>query len=137
MSEALQHQSDQDPWYGLRKFTHARIALGRTGVSVPVKESLEFKMAHALARDAVFARIEDGGLRIEVEKIHPCLVLQSKAIDRHQYLQRPDLGRRLNEESLEEIKTMPGVYDVCISIADGLSATAVNHHVVPILNLLQ
>lgn len=136
MSEALQHQNNKDPWFGLRKYTNARIALGRAGVSLPTAESLRFSLAHAFARDAVYARIEDTGLRIEVERIHPCLVLHSRVVDRQQYLLRPDLGRRLKEESLTELKTLAGVYDVCISVADGLSATAVNSHAVPLLDIL-
>jgi ethanolamine ammonia-lyase small subunit len=136
MSEALQHQNEKDPWIGLRKYTNARIALGRAGISLQTSEGLRFSMAHAFARDAVFARIEDTGLRIEIEKMHPCLVLRSRVVDRQQYLLRPDLGRRLNDESLRELQTLAGSYDVCINVADGLSATAVNNHAAPLLDLL-
>ncbi len=136
MSEALQHHNEKDPWVGLSKYTNARIALGRAGVSMPTSEGLKFTLAHAFARDAVYARIEDTELRIEIENLHPCLVLQSRVADRHQYLQRPDLGRRLKEESLTELKTLAGIYDICINVADGLSATAVNSHAVPLLDIL-
>jgi ethanolamine ammonia-lyase small subunit len=136
MSEALQQQHDKDPWVGLRKFTNARIALGRAGVSVPTSESLQFTLAHAFARDAVFDRLQVAGCRLQIERLHPCLVLHSRAVDRQQYLQRPDLGRRLNDESLDEVRTLSGIYDICISVADGLSATAVNDHAVPVLNIL-
>jgi ethanolamine ammonia-lyase small subunit len=136
MSKALQHQNDKDPWIGLRKYTNARIALGRAGVSVPTSESLQFTLAHAFARDAVFEKFRIPDCELRIEKLHPCLVLHSRAADRQQYLQRPDLGRRLNEESLAELKTFAGVYDVCINIADGLSANAVNNHAVPLLNIL-
>jgi ethanolamine ammonia-lyase small subunit len=136
MSDSLQQQHDQDPWVGLRKYTNARIALGRAGVSVPTSESLQFTLAHAFARDAVFDRLEVGGCRLKITKLHPCLVLHSRVVDRQQYLQRPDLGRRLNEDSLTELKTLAGVYDICINVADGLSATAVNSHAVPLLDIL-
>jgi ethanolamine ammonia-lyase small subunit len=136
MSDALQQQHDKDPWVGLRKFTNARIALGRAGVSVPTSESLQFTLAHAFARDAVFDRLQVAGCRLQIERLHPCLVLHSRAVDRQLYLQRPDLGRRLNDESLDEVKTLSGIYDICINVADGLSATAVNDHAVPLLNIL-
>jgi ethanolamine ammonia-lyase small subunit len=136
MSEALQQQHDKDPWVGLRKFTNARIALGRTGVSVPTSESLKFTLAHAFARDAVFDRLQVAGCRLQIERLHPCLVLHSRVLDRQQYLQRPDLGRRLNDESLDEVRTLSGIYDICINVADGLSATAVNDHAAPLLDIL-
>jgi ethanolamine ammonia-lyase small subunit len=126
----------QDPWLGLKKFTNARIALGRTGVSIPTSENLQFKLAHAFARDAVFAGMDVDSLGEAMEQLHPPLLLHSKAVDRHQYLQRPDLGRRLDEASCEKLAAFSGVYDVCINVADGLSATAINTHALPLLGIL-
>jgi ethanolamine ammonia-lyase small subunit len=127
---------EQDPWHGLRKFTNARIALGRTGVSIPTKENLQFRMAHAFARDAVFAVMDVGALEKALEQHHSCLLLHSQALDRHQYLQRPDLGRKLNEASIDCVASFAGAYDVCINVADGLSSTAINRHALPFLTIL-
>lgn len=127
---------EQDPWHGLRKFTNARIALGRTGVSIPTKENLQFKIAHAFARDAVFAVMDVGALQDGLEELHPFMSLHSQAADRHQYVQRPDLGRKLNEASIDYVSSFAGTYDVCINVADGLSATAINHHALPLLSIL-
>lgn len=122
----------------LRQYTIARIALGRTGISVPVKEMLQFKMAHAHARDAVFSLLKKDALIDELNNLRlPFVLLQSKAVDRHIYLQRPDLGRRLNEASTEALKAFANdEYDICINIADGLSAEAINRHAIPVIKLL-
>ena len=129
--------SHTDPWTALGKFTPARIALGRAGVSIPYKETLSFKLAHAFARDAVFAKMDKELLVDGVKDLqHPLLILHSKAANRGQFLQRPDMGRRLDENSISAIQVYTGPYDVCINIADGLSANAINHHVIPVLRIL-
>lgn len=137
--EEQQHIAQYDPWLPLRRFTQARIALGKTGISVPVSQNLQFKLAHAFARDAVHAVLDGAILVNQLQQFnHPVFLLHSKAIDRYQYLQRPDLGRQLNEPSLDQIKqeNKQPSYDICINIADGLSATAVNRHAIPLLQLL-
>jgi ethanolamine ammonia-lyase small subunit len=128
-----------DSWMLLRQFTQARIALGKTGVSVPASENLQFKIAHAFARDAVHAVLNKTTLVNQLQKFnHPVVLLHSKAIDRQQYLQRPDFGRQLNETSVNLLKKENNnpLYDICINIADGLSATAVNNHAIPLLQTL-
>ena len=60
---------------------------------------------------------------------------QSAAADRATYLRRPDLGRRLSGAS--RAKLAKGDYDAAIVIADGLSAPAVHHHAVPLLEALR
>ncbi len=128
-----------DPWGLLKKFTDARIALGRTGVSVPVHENLRFKMAHAFARDAIYTKMNKERLLEGLQVLnHPVIFLHSMAQSREQYLQRPDLGKILNEESMIKLGEEAGnsSYDICINIADGLSATAVNVHSIPLLNKL-
>lgn len=116
----------------LRDFTPARVDLGRAGHSVPTRELLDFQLAHARARDAVHARLDVRLLAAELrEKNIPFVTLGSEAADRATYLKRPDLGRRLNEESRARIT---GKYEVSFVIADGLSALAVHRHAVALLD---
>ncbi len=125
-------------WFSLQHYTNARIALGRTGVSLPTQELLRFKMAHAHARDAVFSLLDKEALLNGLNRLQvPFVLLQSKATDRQVYLQRPDWGRRLNEASAKQLSLLANEQcDVCISLADGLSAEAINRHAIPVMDLL-
>lgn len=125
----------------LRALTPARVALGRTGVSQHTRDVLAFQSAHAQARDAVHARLDSMSfvttLRNSVAGAgqNPVLTLHSAAMGRATYLQRPDLGRRLDEPSrasLVELCSRPA--DLAIIVADGLSALAIERHVCPLLN---
>lgn len=96
--------STEDPWSALRRFTAARIGLGRAGVSIPTSAHLAFQLAHAQARDAVHAAFDADGLgealRAAAVMAWPqakVLVIDSAAPDRATYLRRPDLGRRLSD----------------------------------------
>lgn len=93
-------------------------------------------MAHAFARDAVFESLDLDRLAKQIGEVHPVMTIHSQAADRHQYLQRPDLGRKLDEQSLQQVGSIHGNYDVCINVADGLSATAINRHALPLLEIL-
>ena len=130
-------------WDALRRYTDARIALGRAGHSLPTAAHLDFQLAHAQARDAVHlpfdalgveAALQAGGLET--------LLLHSAAPDRATYLQRPDLGRRLDEPSREALATWRAQhavsadstrFDIAFVIADGLSALAVHSHAAALL----
>jgi ethanolamine ammonia-lyase small subunit len=123
----------------LRDYTSARVSLRRTGVSLANSETLDFQLAHAQARDAVHAALDSEALsrRLQTEfpkLTAPILTLTSAAPDRTTYLRRPDLGRILNPASAA-LPTSPP-YDLVIVIADGLSATAVENHVIPLVAAL-
>ncbi len=120
----------------LQNYTPARVSLRRTGVSLATSEVLDFQLAHAEARDAVKAELDPASfshrLRTEVPTLTaPILTLASAAADRTTYLRRPDRGRTLTPDSASLLKPSP--CDIVIIIADGLSATAVEHHAIPVL----
>ncbi len=126
-----------DQWSSLKAFTNARIALGRTGTAVPLNESLLFKLAHAQARDAVYSTLHTEALQEGLQTLQlSSYILHTQARERMIYLQRPDFGRMLDDASAHVLEQDAGGYDLVIIIADGLSATAVNEHAVPLLQLL-
>jgi ethanolamine ammonia-lyase small subunit len=122
---------------GMRAFTDARIAIGRAGTSIPLKQSLEFKLAHAHARDAVYSELDISTLTDNLKQFGlPILHLHSQGGYREQYLQRPDLGRKLSDASKTELQNHTQSTDIAIIIADGLSATAINTNAVNLLKVL-
>src|SRR5919198_561306 len=86
---------DKDPWASLRNLTAARIGLKRSGASLATQPLLELRLAHARARDAVHAPLDEARLLAELEKLGPVISVASAAHDRQNYLMRPDLGRAL------------------------------------------
>jgi ethanolamine ammonia-lyase small subunit len=136
--------STPDPWLDLRRLTAARIALGRSGVSLPTTEWLRFAQAHALARDAVHTALDTAALcqalaaeGWAVQQVH------SAAPDRATYLRRPDLGRRLAPADAARLAALGTAQaqapapPLVVVLADGLSAAAVAAHGLPLLRALQ
>ncbi|MGJ7551140.1 ethanolamine ammonia-lyase subunit EutC [Pseudomonas alloputida] len=138
MADRTPPSNQESPWLALRNLTPARIALGRCGTSLPTSAQLDFQFAHAQARDAVHLAFDHAALSEQLkDRGQDSLVLHSAASDRHQYLQRPDLGRRLNEDSADRLRQLaqanPDGVDLAIVVADGLSALAVHRHTLPFL----
>src|SRR4051794_18892483 len=128
-----------DPWESLRTATSARIALGRAGGSLPTHASLEFKSAHAAARDAVHSAFDAERLATEIGTLGVrVVVINSAAAERCTFLLRPDLGRRLDDSSRYVLQELPGHtdHDLSIIVSDGLSALAVHRHSRPVLEAL-
>ncbi len=112
-----------DPWQVLRGATRARVALGRAGDGLPTSRELEFRAAHAAARDAVHTPLDPAAVRAALPGVD-VVEVRSAAPDRTTYLQRPDLGRRLAEGTV-----LPhGEHDLVLVLADGLSPRAVHEH---------
>lgn len=126
-----------DPWYQLRALTPARIALGRAGGSLPTRAHLNFQLDHARARDAVHDALDlDAVAQALRQTGREHVAVRSSAGDRLRFLQRPDLGRRLDSASrqLMERTFAPGSsVDAVFVVADGLSARAVHRHAAPLL----
>lgn len=135
-----------NPWSHLREFTDARIGLGRAGISLPTPQLLAFQLAHAQAIDAVHLPLDVTELCKQLTSLEPPapsgqpLVLHSQAVDRMTYLQRPDLGRLLDDDSNERLTPADdapeAACDLAIVVVDGLSALAVQQHAAPFIQSL-
>ncbi|MGQ0457700.1 MAG: ethanolamine ammonia-lyase subunit EutC [Hyphomicrobium sp.] len=126
--ETTETDVGQDPWSNLRRFTDARIGLGRSGAAMPTREVLAFSLAHAEARDAVLTPIDWSPIESELAALGLAAArVASAAHDRPEYLRRPDLGRRLSEDSRRQLTAVGSgpAPDVLIVAGDGLSSRAV------------
>jgi ethanolamine ammonia-lyase small subunit len=132
---------EKNPWDALRAFTNARIALGRAGNSVPTAPLLAFNLSHAQARDAVHHPLDAAALHRQLREhgFAATLDVHSAAPDREHYLRRPDLGRRLSDESRGLLAKAASASqpDVVFVVADGLSAVAAAKQSVPMLHAIQ
>jgi ethanolamine ammonia-lyase small subunit len=101
--------------------TPARISIGRAGVRYATADWLTFRSDHAAARDAIFHETDAA----RFAHLNPA-VLQTRATNRHTYLLRPDLGRRLSPDSEQRCREQcrPGAV-MQIVIMGGLSGIAV------------
>lgn len=143
MSKQKKSLVTENVWRVLRQFTDARIGLGRAGISLPTHELLKFQLAHAQARDAVHfplnvkRLLKDLGESTAALSGQSPLLLKSQAEDRLTYLQRPDLGRSLSQESLECLAGFcrgdSGESSVAIVIVDGLSSSGIQNNAVPMV----
>ncbi|WP_371349010.1 ethanolamine ammonia-lyase subunit EutC [Ancylobacter sp. IITR112] len=125
----------EDGWRRLAGVTPARIALGRAGTGLPTREVLRFALAHAQARDAVHLPFEAARMAREIAGLgFETVEVTSAAPARDAYLRRPDLGRRLSDESRARLAARAGApVDLALVVADGLSSTAIHAQAVPFL----
>jgi len=125
---------DEGLWARLRRLTAARIGLPRSGASLATSALLDFQLAHARARDAVWEELDEARLKSDLAELSLALLsVASSARDRRHYLMRPDLGRRLAPEATNVLAPHAGNYDIVFIISDGLSARAVQSHAAPML----
>lgn len=127
-------------WKSLRHLTQARIAVGRSGDSLPTTAVMQFETAQARARDAVHLAMDVASITASIAALGlDPVYLQSSAPDRATYLRRPDQGRCLAEASrqlLASLQLTPP-NSLCVVVGDGLSAAAPLRHAAPLLRALQ
>ena len=127
-------------WNMVARWTIARIGMGRTGSSLRTRSVLEFGRDHALARDAIHASLGAVSLQesFETEGFRTAVV-RSRALNRAEYLRRPDLGRFLHPECVSKIAASHDPVSSRLTVlgADGLSALAADRHALPLLLLLR
>ncbi|HMJ88773.1 MAG TPA: ethanolamine ammonia-lyase subunit EutC [Candidatus Acidoferrum sp.] len=126
-------------WNALRRYTPARVAIGRAGGSAPTSAVLDFRLAHARARDALTRPLDEEGLAHELRNVSAREVFRLSSLARtsEEYLLRPDLGRQLAPESIEMLRPLVATSpDLVVLISEGLSTSAVETHAANVLREL-
>ena len=119
----------------IRARTPARVLAGRTGAAYRTATQLQLRHDHAAARDAVRTEFDlEGDLGVEFVERWKLFSASTMAASKNEYLQRPDLGRRLDENARRLLLTRCARNaDLQIVIGDGLSVTAVSSQVPALL----
>jgi ethanolamine ammonia-lyase small subunit len=134
MTDRPAKPANENLWATLRRHTAARIGLQRSGASLSTAPLLDIQLAHARARDAVHAPLDEAALEAGLAPLGlPVLRIASAVEDKQTFLMRPDLGRRLAPHAETTLAREAGNYDVVFVISDGLSARAVQAHAAPVL----
>ncbi|MEK3979577.1 ethanolamine ammonia-lyase subunit EutC [Psychrobacillus sp. FSL K6-2836] len=124
-SEQASKEDEKEKYFTeLRKKTPARIAVGRAGTRPKTNTWLQFRFDHAAAVDAVYGEVPKEILeRLNFFQVH------TRVLDKEEYIRRPDLGRRLSDDSkkivLDKCQHSPKVQIVA---SNGLSAKALEEN---------
>ncbi len=125
----LKNPEDMDALLRMKSKTPARIGVGRAGGRLTTKSLLTLRADHAAAKDAVFMDVDE-----ELLKRLGMFTVQTKCVDKNQFLTRPDLGRTFSDEALNELRSKCKMNpQVQIYASDGLSSTAIEANLENIL----
>ena len=116
-----ENAKDPEAFCKLKAKTPARLGSGRAGHRYKTLTMLRFRADHAAAQDAVFSQVPE-----DFAQKNGLIPLQTCCENKDQYLTRPDLGRKLNEESQKKLRAAVSQKPrVQLVIGDGLSSAAI------------
>ena len=117
----VEDAADPEKFRKLKEKTPARLGSGRAGPRYKTLTMLRFRADHAAAQDAVFSQVPE-----DFAQKNGLIGVQTQCKDKDQYLTRPDLGRRFDQENQKKIRdAVRGAPRVQIVIGDGLSSAAI------------
>lgn len=129
----VEHGENEEKFRKMKERTPARLGSGRAGARYKTLTMLRFRADHAAAQDAVFSQVPEA-----FAKVHDMVEVQTQCHSKDEYLTRPDLGRRFDEENQKKIRSaIPGTPRVQIVIGDGLSSAAITANAIDCLNAIR
>src|SRR6478609_3852194 len=104
MDDKLQSGRWPDLIERIRARTPARVLADRSGAAYRTATQLELRHAHAAARDAVRAELNlERDLGADFVRQWNLFAISTMAASKDEYLRRPDLGRRLDENARTQL----------------------------------
>ena len=105
----------------MKERTPARLGSGRAGPRYKTLTMLRFRADHAAAQDAVFSQVPE-----DFPEKNGLIPVQTRCVDKDEYLTRPDHGRCFDDENQKRIRqAIPGTPRVQVVVGDGLSSAAI------------
>ncbi|MBS4537842.1 ethanolamine ammonia-lyase subunit EutC [Clostridium sp. D2Q-11] len=121
-----------EEYLSMKAKTPARVGVWRAGPRYKTETLLRFRADHAVAMDAVFTNVSE-----EILEEMNLFTVKTKCRDKDEYLTRPDLGRKFDDEEIKKIKDKCKLNpQVQIVVADGLSSTAIEANIKDILPVI-
>lgn len=112
--------------------TPARIGVWRCGPRPLTTTLLRFRADHAVAQDSVLGEVPEA-----FPEKYQMVSVQSMCSSKDEYLTRPDLGRKLDEQNLDILrKNCPRGAQVQLIVSGGLSSKAVEANIPNLLPAL-
>ncbi len=117
----VENPKDAAKFMALKTKTPARLGVGRAGPRYKTVTALRFRADHAAAQDSVFSEVPES-----FAKENGLVPVKTMCKDKDEYLTRPDLGRKFDEETARAIASaLPKAPKVQLVIGDGLSSAAI------------
>ena len=117
----MENPKDAAKFMALKTKTPARLGVGRAGPRYKTVTALRFRADHAAAQDSVFSEVPES-----FAKENGLFPVKTMCKDKDEYLTRPDLGRKFDEETARAIASaLPKAPKVQLVIGDGLSSAAI------------
>lgn len=125
----VKNPKNAEGYLKMKEKTPARLGVGRAGTRYKTITALRFRADHAAAQDSVFSYVSEDFI-----KKNNLISVETKCKDKDEYITRPDLGRKFNEETLKFIKEkFGGNPKVILMVGDGLSSAAIEANVTDII----
>ena len=122
----------RDLYEEMKQATPARIGVWRCGPRPLTDTLLRFRADHAVAQDSVLGEVDP-----QFPLRYGMIPVQTMCTDKDHYLTRPDLGRKLDENSLSIIsENCSKGAQIQIIVSDGLSSKAVEANIPDLLPAL-